>query len=70
MCMISKSSKVPEPAPPVAPPDILDQEAPDTAKKKTSQVKRAASGTKSFRSSLSIGSGTVAGPTRSGGLNI
>ena len=65
------SSKTPEPAPPVSPPAVLEQEAPEEAKKKKSKTVRKASGTKDLRtSSLSIGSGTESSATRSGGINI
>lgn len=69
MCVGGSSPSIPDPAPPVAPPDVLEQEAPEEAKKKKSKIKRAASGTKALRT-LSIGSGTVNSSTRSGGLNI
>lgn len=58
-----------DPAPPTAPPDVLDQEAPEEATKRKTTTQRKATGTKVFRT-LGIGSGTVKGSTRSGGLNI
>ncbi len=68
MCLLSNSD-TPEPPPPVAPPDVLDQDAPDMARKRKTAAQRGASGTKRLRT-LALGSGTVNGSTRSGGLNI
>jgi len=59
-----------DPAPPPAPPPVLDQSAPDRVSRSDNSNTR--KGTKAYRTSadLSINSGRVPSATRSGGLGI
>jgi hypothetical protein len=71
MCMGSSAPKPKAPAPPPPPPPVLEQNAPDTAAATaTDTVRKKASGSKPYRTSLGITAPNNDAAVRSNNLNV
>lgn len=69
MCFADSPDPPPPPALPPPPPPILDQAAPDTAKRQGSEIVAEAKGVKKYRTS-GLGIDKAAAPGTSTGLGI